>query len=59
MERRQSWGWTDPKKNYRFRYMERRNLSSYAKTGPILSLDSELENKTGTMHTKVVTTARV
>jgi hypothetical protein len=42
-----------------FWYMERRNPSSYAKTGPISSLDSELEDKTGTMRKKVVTKARI
>jgi hypothetical protein len=36
-----------------------RNSSSYAKTGPVSSLDSELEDKTGTIRTKVVTVARV
>ena len=38
-----------------FWYMERQNPSSYAKTRPILRIDSELEDKTGTMRAKVVT----
>ena len=40
-----------------FWYMERQNPSSYAKTRPILRIDSELEDKTGTMRTKVVAVA--
>jgi len=53
-------GWTDPKFfSDRFWYMERRNLSSYAKTRPVLRIDSELEDKTETMRAKVVTAARI
>ena len=37
--------------------MERRNMSSYVKTRPILRTDSELEDKTGTMRAKVVAAA--
>ena len=37
--------------------MERRNLSSYAKTRPVLRTDSELEVKTETMRVKVVVAA--
>ena len=33
--------------------MERRNPSSYAKTRPVLRIGSELEDKTGTMRTKI------
>ena len=42
------------KKIDQFWYMERQNLSSYAKTTPILRTDSELEDKTGTMRAKVI-----
>ena len=57
---REDRGWTDPKKNFdRFWYMERRNPSSYAKTRPVLRIDSELEDKTGTMRAKLVTTVRI
>ena len=43
----------------RFWYMERQNPSSYAKTRPVLRIDSELEDKTGTMRAKLVTTTRI
>ena len=43
----------------RFRYMERRNRSSYAKTRPVLRIGSELEDKTETMCAKLVTTAKI
>ena len=43
----------------RFAYMERRKQSSYAKTGPVLRIGSELEDKTGTMCAKLVTTAKI
>ena len=33
--------------------MERRKRSSYAKTGPVLRIGSELEDKTGTMRAKL------
>ena len=41
-----------------FWYMERRNPSSYAKIRPVLRMHPELEDKTGTMRAKLVTTAR-
>ena len=37
--------------------MERQNPSSYAKTRPVLRTHSELEDKTETMRTKLVTAA--
>jgi hypothetical protein len=37
--------------------MERQNPSSYAKTRPVLKTASELEDKTGTIRTKLVTTS--
>ena len=43
----------------RFAYMERQKQSSYAKTGPVLRICSELEDKTGTMCAKLVTTAKI
>ena len=43
----------------RFWYMERRNRSSYSKTRPVLRIGSELEDKTGTMCAKLVTTAKI
>ena len=43
----------------RFAYMERRKRSSYAKTRPVLRIGSELEDKTGTMYAKLVTTAMI
>jgi hypothetical protein len=56
----QSLGWMDLKFfSDQFWYLERQNPSSYAKTRPVSSLDSELEDKTGIMRTKVVTVARV
>ena len=39
--------------------MERRKRSSYAKTGPVLRIGSELEDKTRTMCAKLVTTAKI
>ena len=43
----------------RFWYMERRNRSSYAKTRPVLRIDSELEDKTEIMRTKLVRAAKI
>ena len=43
----------------RFAYMEHRKQSSYAKTRPVLRIDSELEDKTGTLCAKVVTIAKI
>ena len=42
-----------------FWYMERRNPSSYTKTRPVWRTHSELEDKTGTMHVKLVTTTMI
>ena len=54
------WGMDGSKKfSDRFRYMERQNQSSYAKTRPVLRIDSELEDKTGTMCAKLVTEAKI
>ena len=50
-------GWTDPKIFLIDFDMERRNLSSYAKTRPVLRTDSELEDKMETMRLKVVVAA--
>ena len=43
----------------RFAYMERQKRSSYAKTGPVLRIGSELEDKTRIMCAKLVTTAKI
>ena len=52
-------GWIRNFFSDRFWYMERRNWSSYAKTRPVLRIDSELEDKTEIMREKVVTAVRI
>ena len=52
-------GWIQIFFSDRFAYMERRKRSSYAKTRPVLRIDSELEDKTEIMREKVVTAVRI
>ena len=42
-----------------FSYKDRLNRSSYAKVMVVLRTDSEIEDKTGTMHEKLAAAARV
>jgi hypothetical protein len=53
-------GWMDLKFfSDRFAYMEHQKRSSYAKTRPVFIIGCELEDKTGTMCAKMVTTAKI
>jgi len=57
---RQSRGHIDAKKFAdQFSYKDRLNRSSYAKVMVVLRTDSEIEDKTGTIHKKLAAAARV